>query len=138
MSALGEKIGSRGGKIYRSCRHCGRPVNKPDRQTCTSKECYRDRVRKDVRAASKASLVGNYTSTSPCCGSRTADVICCLYDPRELKPGDKRRLPGDWCLWCGESCKEGQSFCSRPCGIEYANDAIETKNEARFAAKKVS
>lgn len=57
-------------------------------------------------------------------------ALCCLVDPRMCPKhfgenslhGVSRRLPGDWCLWCGESVRDGQSFCGKPCSVSYAID----------------
>lgn len=63
------------------------------------------------------------------CGERFphGSQVCCLLDPRETfvnGDGKSRRGPGDWCLWCGDDCPEGRSFCKKGCGREYAEDVV--------------
>lgn len=70
--------------------------------------------------------VSTFRETWACkaCGRRSKDVLCCVYDPRELPNG--RRAPGSWCHWCGADLpvhKGGQSFCDSACAIDYHEDA---------------
>jgi len=73
-------------------------------------------------------------------------LICCMVDPRAAHThanGKPRRLPGNWCLWCGEDVPEGQSFCNKPCAISFAEDEAlsrtrktpdQTRRQARICA----
>jgi hypothetical protein len=68
-------------------------------------------------------------STCVACGTRYTDIVtsglCCIHDPRCLMVcanGATRRDEGDWCLWCGDTIKEGQSFCHKRCSNAYHED----------------
>lgn len=51
--------------------------------------------------------------------------LCCLLDPRDIRVagnGVSVRAKGDWCLWCGETIQDGQSFCNKACSNDYHAD----------------
>lgn len=72
----------------------------------------------------KRKSVNRRVVEAPCCGRVTNDPLCCAYDPRGHVDG-RRRLPGDWCCWCGAAVKEGRSFCGEACSYSYQQDVLE-------------
>lgn len=60
----------------------------------------------------------------PCCGSYTADILCCALDPRQKRSGKPGRLSGNWCCWCGGTVPEGRSYCDQHCSYSYHQDVV--------------
>lgn len=81
---------------------------------------------------------GKRKSASVCCGRVSDDIICCTIDPRAHRDGGRKRLPGNWCLWCGDTVREGRSYCSPQCSLSYHEDVLaeEEAKRARVAAEK--
>ena len=73
------------------------------------------------RRPSRVQVLTRPTRTAPCCGHRTQDPLCCVIDPRGHADG-RKRLPGDWCLWCGDPVVEGRSYCGPACSYAYHDD----------------
>lgn len=81
---------------------------------------------------------GKMKSASVCCGRVSDDIICCTIDPRAHRDGGRKRLPGNWCLWCGDTVREGRSYCTPQCSLSYHEDVLaeEEAKRARVAAEK--
>lgn len=85
--------------------------------------------------------------TCMACGQRVAGdqaqaidyLLCCRVDPRHTgfdRTGYRSvREPGEWCRWCGDEVPVGQSFCSRACGLSYADDVEDDAARAVARAK---
>lgn len=78
----------------------------------------------------QSARVNKAVRRTPCCGAMNDAVICCALDPRAHPTEAGKRLPGDWCLWCGEHVRDGRSYCTQQCSYSYHQDVLESQERA--------